>query len=135
MVSEVMCTVAKSFNERVLTMAAKPSLEKRVDQLEEKLEQLVQVQSKRKVRRILVSAPGVCGLTPTIEKNGKEVPFDSAKCERASIYFYQSECRGIACSALNRNYYQNYRQRLKGDVEHDPKYGKPTTRKRKPAKK
>lgn len=107
MVNGATCIAAPS-HERVLNMPPKSALEKRVDLLEEKLEAL---QTKpKKSRQILVHKAGICGRDPEI---------DSAHCEKASLYSYQSGCLGLACSSKNREYYREYRSKMKGDVEQD----------------
>jgi hypothetical protein len=84
------------------------TLEKRVTELEQQLAVLQKSRPGRKTKPIIVSEAGVCGINPDI---------DSALCDDASIYRYQSGCRGIACAQRNRNYYADYRQKNKGDVE------------------
>lgn len=86
-------------------------LEARIDELEAKVDNLVNAKPGRKSKPILVSAHGVCGLDPDR---------DSKKCPDATIYRYQSGCRGVSCSVKNRDYYAEYRQRNKQPVETDP---------------
>ena len=77
-------------------------LEERVAKVEEDIAFLSKTRPGRKPKPIVTSAAGVCGVDPTR---------DSSTCTDASVYRRQKGCLGEACVALNREYYQGYRQK------------------------
>ena len=93
-----LCSRSRSSDTQVTTIQ---QLERRIQQLEKDIEFLMKGRPGRKPLPILVSEPGVCGIDPSR---------DSSKCPDATIYRYQKGCKGIACEARNRDYYQGYRK-------------------------
>lgn len=59
----------------------------------------------RKRKPIVVSQQGTCGVDPAL---------DSTSCPHASIYYRRQGCLGTACVALNKSYYHNRREKLRG---------------------
>jgi hypothetical protein len=68
----------------------------------QRVESLEKERPGRRMRPLLASDPGVCGLDP---ENSSDT------CEGASIYRYQQGCRGDACVKVNREYYAEYRRK------------------------
>lgn len=79
-------------------------LEERLEALEKRVAFLEKERPGRKMRPIITSQPGVCGLDDSC---------DSKECPSASIYRYQQGCQGDKCVKINRDYYANYKQKKK----------------------
>lgn len=78
------------------------AIEARLDAVETEVELIKASRPGKKAKPLVKSEIGVCGLDPTR---------DSAQCEEATIYRYQKGCRGTRCVEINRQYYQEYREK------------------------